>query len=157
MQDLLGLEDIWVQDIERGNAVRLTTLQSAYSPVWSPDGKYVVFASASKGSGSTNAGIFRIRADGSGDPQRLSEAFGFPSSISPDGKRLVAEGGNPFSAMDVWTMLIDGPSVNLKAGAVSARARVSPTGVFARWPLAGMRVARDRDRGGLCGDLPALR
>jgi hypothetical protein len=65
-----GNADIWVQDIERDTAVRLTSLPGANgAPLWTPDGKYIVFLSANQPS----AGIYRTRADGSGEPQRLAK------------------------------------------------------------------------------------
>src|SRR5260370_29202653 len=59
-----------------------------------------------------NAGIFRTRADGSGEPQRLAERpadgeVAFPSSIYPDGKRLAMSSIGRGFAADIWTALIE--------------------------------------------------
>jgi dipeptidyl aminopeptidase/acylaminoacyl peptidase len=105
------LSEIWVQDIERDTAVRLTSLPGANgAPLWTPDGKYIVFMSANQPS----AGIYRTQTDGSGEPQRLAEAVEganavFPSSVSPDGKRLALStlGGRGFAA-DISTAPIEG-------------------------------------------------
>ena len=105
------LADIWVQNIERDTAVRLTSLPGTNGvPLWTPDGKYIVFLSSNQ----PNAGIYRTRADGSGEPQRLTErptggeVTGLPSSVSPDGKRLlVSSTGRGFGA-NIWTAPIEG-------------------------------------------------
>jgi serine/threonine-protein kinase len=92
--------DLWIQDVQRGTSVRLTSLAgSSNSPVWSPDGKYIVF----RVSNQPDAGIYVIRSDGSTQPQRLLNSDGFPSAFSPDGSRLVLQSGNPFTAMEVMT------------------------------------------------------
>ena len=35
--------DLWIYDWQRGIKTRLTNGQNAYNPVWSPDGRFVVF------------------------------------------------------------------------------------------------------------------
>jgi Tol biopolymer transport system component len=67
--------------------------------VWSVDGKYIVFRAANQ----PNAGIYGIRSDGSSEPQRLAKVDASPVAFSPDGTRLVLQGGNPFTAMEVMT------------------------------------------------------
>lgn len=104
---------IWVEDTERDTAVRLTSLPGmSGSPVWTPDGKHIVFWSANQPS----AGLYWARADGSGEPQQLTERqteqgeLGkSPSSFSLDGKRLAmyAIGRRAFAA-DIWTESIEG-------------------------------------------------
>ena len=45
-----GEEDIWIWDLERETLTRLTfSPRSDISPVWSPDGRTVFFASATGG------------------------------------------------------------------------------------------------------------
>src|SRR5215831_9807397 len=74
-------QNVWVYDFERDSKTRLTEGQNSY-PVWSPDGKFVVFHGL--------GGMFWTRADGAGKPQPLthSKAVQLPFSFSPDGKRL---------------------------------------------------------------------
>jgi len=105
MGDVLVNEELWVQDLERNTSVRLTSLGGvSTSPLWSPDGKYILFAH------SPNEGIYRVHADGAGEPERLAkvETATFLSSISPDGKRLAFATGNPFTAMQVSTAPLEG-------------------------------------------------
>jgi serine/threonine-protein kinase len=81
--------DIWVKDLERDTTSRLTHLPGRNNhPVWTPDGKGIVFASYFRDA----PGIFWIRADGVGEAQRLTETENktgqSPTSFSPDGTRL---------------------------------------------------------------------
>jgi serine/threonine-protein kinase len=58
-------QDIWIYDIERDSMTRLTLgTQTFVSPVWSPDGRFIIC-------GSIGNGLFWFRADGGGQPQPL--------------------------------------------------------------------------------------
>ena len=60
--------DVWIYDLARGTLSPLTTDPAEdYSPLWTPDGSQVVFASAR---GDTQ-GLYRRNADGSGDAEQL--------------------------------------------------------------------------------------
>jgi eukaryotic-like serine/threonine-protein kinase len=100
MGDVLANEDLWIQDLERNTSVRLTSLGGvSSSSLWSPDGKYILFAHQ------PNDSINRVHADGAGEPQQLAkvETATFPSSISPDGKRVALVTGNPFTGTEIST------------------------------------------------------
>ena len=81
--------EIYVIDADGGNEQRLTeNRKNEWGPVWSPDGKRIVFASDRKGD-IVNLEIYVMDADGD-DPQRITENRihdTFPS-WSPDGKRI---------------------------------------------------------------------
>ena len=63
-----GSQDIWVYDSQRDAMTRLTFGGAPYrAPIWSPDGRYVVFSSVGNG-------IFQARADGASQPQALIES-----------------------------------------------------------------------------------
>src|SRR5208282_5753922 len=81
-----------------------------YYPVWSPDGRYVVF-------GRSGTGLFSARADGVGQPQALTESKRnqWPSSISPDGKQL-AYVEESTAGLQIWTVPIDYGGGRLSAG-----------------------------------------
>jgi eukaryotic-like serine/threonine-protein kinase len=104
-----SIADLWIYDWRRGSKTRLTDSQDVYAyPVWSPDGRYVVFSSS--------RGIFWTRADGAGRPQPLtvSKALQFPMSFTPDGRRLVFSELNPAGGL-IRTVLLDESSGQLNA------------------------------------------
>ena len=97
-----GHEDIWVQDLERDTASRVTLLPGRnQSPLWTPDGRNLIFWSSNPAA----PGIYLIRADGSGVAQRLSEAKTEQAqpSISPDGKRLAIAQTSAGGGVEIWT------------------------------------------------------
>ena len=100
--------DLWVYDWKRGSKTRLTDGKVVYSPVWSPDGRYVVFSSS--------GGMFWTRADGAGKPQPLtaSNALQYPTSFTPDGRRLVFYELDPAGGL-IRTVLLDATSGLLRA------------------------------------------
>jgi Tol biopolymer transport system component len=128
--DALGRGDIWVQDLERNAITRLTSLPGAsQSPLWSTDGKYIVFSVRHQ----PNAGLYWIRSDGAGEPQQVAKTeIGSPSSFSPDGKRLALQGGNPFTAVEVWTAPVEAAADHLRLGQgeLLLRARGFPMPAF---------------------------
>ena len=79
--------DIYKVSAKGGEAVQLTT-QDSYesSPVWSPDGKQIAFASDRFG----NTDVFVMPANG-GSARRLTtnSASEIPSAFTPDGKFIV--------------------------------------------------------------------
>jgi Tol biopolymer transport system component/tRNA A-37 threonylcarbamoyl transferase component Bud32 len=102
-------QDVWVYDIERDSMTRHTFgTQTFVSPVWSPDGRFIIC-------GSIGNGLFWFRADGGGQPQPLNgnKGIAFPHAISSDGKRLVYY--EVSGAPQIWTVTLD-QSEGLKAG-----------------------------------------
>ena len=59
--------DMWIESLTNGTSVRLTQSNDNYNPIWSPDGKWLVF---SRGIPFSN--IYRRPADGSGVEERLT-------------------------------------------------------------------------------------
>jgi serine/threonine-protein kinase len=92
----------WAQN----RMTRLTFLKSGatVSPAWTPDGKHLVFLVASQEL--SGPGIYWMRTDGAGEPQRLLEGQNLaPSSFSPDGKRLAYT--HPPPDYGIWILPLD--------------------------------------------------
>jgi Tol biopolymer transport system component len=84
----LGMEGhIWVRDLERGTAMKLTSEGRSELAVWTPDGKRVAFDWLESGV----PNLYWQPADGSAPMERLtrSEAIQWPGCWTPDGKTLV--------------------------------------------------------------------
>jgi serine/threonine protein kinase len=80
-----GSEDTWIYDWKRDTMTRLTFGPGrAIHAIWFPDGRHLVYLG--------DDGLFWMRADGSGKPQRLTQTSGgdLPTSFTPDGKWLTA-------------------------------------------------------------------
>jgi serine/threonine-protein kinase len=92
-------------DISRRTLTPLMHEGVSGSPIWTPDGNWIVFGLISNGTGD----LVRIAADGSGAAERLatSEVYPIPSSFTPDGKELVFLDWAP-EASDIRVLPLDG-------------------------------------------------
>jgi Tol biopolymer transport system component len=102
-----GRNDIWLFDLARGVPTRFTTdPASDSSPLWSPDGTQIVFASTRQGI----ADLYLKRASGAGNEELLlrSEETKVPDDWSPDGKFIVYESRNPKTKLDLWLLPTSG-------------------------------------------------
>lgn len=70
--------DIWVYDIQRQTLSRRTFNAEAVSPIWSPDGRSIVYESV------LDNAIYRINSDGTGEPELLIEQRNSNERITPD-------------------------------------------------------------------------
>jgi Tol biopolymer transport system component len=99
-------DDVWVKALDRDTPSRLSFLPGQNrSPVWTPDGKNIVFASTNPAA----PGLYWIRSDGSGEPQRLSDGKlnEQPYSFSPDGKRLAFSQTGNAGTPDIFTAPVE--------------------------------------------------
>jgi Tol biopolymer transport system component len=101
---------IWIHDWRRGSKTRLTLGSDvATFPVWTPDGKYLVFRSVK--------GMSWARADGADKPQPLTmtNMVQSPTSFTPDGKRLVFFEQHTGGSAEIRTIKIENDSGQLRA------------------------------------------
>ena len=100
-----GLADIWIYGFHGEAPIRLTFDGSNHGPVWSPDGKHIVYFTQSKG----NYTIMWTRADGAGEPQPLLQSKNFLAthSFSPDGRRVAFTETTAETRGDIWALPLD--------------------------------------------------
>jgi Tol biopolymer transport system component len=102
-----GNSDIWLMDVLRGGLTRLTFEPSIeLSPVWSPDGKRVAYAT-------TRTGPYNIYAkpsSGAGAEEMLTQgtANKYTQDWSRDGRFLLYFEINPTKARDLWALPLTG-------------------------------------------------
>ena len=97
--------DIWIVE-PNGAEARLTWDASQHnaSPIWSTDGKSVVFSSTRNG----KPGLYQKLADGSGADELLFESDlpKAPMSWSPDNKHIVFGVQDPKTGADLWLLTL---------------------------------------------------
>jgi serine/threonine-protein kinase len=106
--------DIWLYELGRGSMTRLTVGGGYSNPLWTVDGRYLLFRALSQ----RTRGIWWIRADGIGQPQSLMESNNpqLPWSFPADGKRLAFNELSPANIDDIWTVPVETGSSGLRAG-----------------------------------------
>jgi Tol biopolymer transport system component len=125
------IANIWVFDLATGASTQITSDSvNALSPVWSPDGSQIVYASVQAAS----LGLYRIAANGTGNAELLYQlpgnGIGFVTSWSADGRFLSFSAGNP---PNLYVLALAGGPENRKAIEVVPRGvygRFSPDGRF---------------------------
>jgi Tol biopolymer transport system component len=98
---------IWIKDLDRDAPTRITFLDGVNDyPVWTPDGHSIVFYS----NRSDRPGIYQVRADGGGEPKRMSDGshIEHPYSFSPDGKHLAVTVTGAGGSQDIAVASVDG-------------------------------------------------
>ena len=132
---------VWVYDWTRDSLSRLTFDPAGdWKPVWTPDGRRIVFASDRADKSTDN--LFWQRADGTGEIQRLTDSAHaqMPESWHPSGKFLGFTESNPKTGLDVMILPMDGneaagwkpgtPTVFLNSPFMEQEPMFSPDG---RW------------------------
>jgi len=124
--------DVWMIEPARGTTSRFTFDPAVdSSPVWSPDGSQIAWASTRGGVD----GIWLKSAGGLGQEQQIAKPgpFTAPLDWSRDGKWLLYSVVDPRSGVDLWALPMTGehtPQLVLQTQFNEARARFSPDG---RW------------------------
>ena len=128
--------DLWRYDLVSGSSTRLT-LDGGGSPVWSPDGKRIVYASGTN----TPSNLYLIDGGGSGKPERLttSEFSQTPASWAA-GTNTIAFLQRPTpDTFGIYALPMDGPDAGkpklfLESRFALASPELSPDG---RWMAYG--------------------
>jgi serine/threonine-protein kinase len=104
--------EVWVYEWARDTLSRVTFLNDAQKPVWTPDGQRVAFVSTRGTNGALN--LFWQRADGTGEVQRLTESPFSQGvwSFHPSGKFLAYHENNPETRDDILILPIDGDELS---------------------------------------------
>jgi hypothetical protein len=124
---------IWVWDLKRQMESRVTFSQKTdENPVWSPDGRQLVFSSSRNGSFYQ---LYRQDASGAGEAERLLqiEKHADPLDWSPDGRYVVYREMNKGTGWDLMLLPLHGdrtPIPLLQSPHSDSDARFSPDG---RW------------------------
>jgi tricorn protease-like protein len=126
--------DVWTYDLSQGSPIRLTLISRDDFPMWSPDGRSIVFNSVRKG----HWDLYRKAADGSGVEELLyaDDREKYPNSLTPDGKILlfVTLDGNASTGQWAVPLSQESPGATLKPTQVlpagTRFAKFSPDG---RW------------------------
>jgi serine/threonine-protein kinase len=99
--------DVWVWELTRRTLTRFT-FGPAYDgwPVWTPDGQRILFASERGG----HRNLYAQAADGTGSIERLSDTANQqqPTSVTPDGMRLIFHQSTPTAGIDIMQLTLDG-------------------------------------------------
>jgi Tol biopolymer transport system component len=127
-------QDIWITDLERQTESRFTFQQwTDDDPVWSPDGKTIVFDSRPDGI----PNLYRKIASGTGTEELLlkSTVLNTPLDYSSDGKYVLYQFIDPRTHEDLWVLPINGDSAGkpfpyIHTAASEYSAKFSPDG---RW------------------------
>jgi eukaryotic-like serine/threonine-protein kinase len=135
VQILEGTIGLWLYDFSRGTLAPLvTSAGSSQVPVWTPDGRRVIY----RGTRTGTRNLWWKATDGSGDEERLSAKDGVvqtPGSVSPDGEWLVFEEVGGGRGYDIFAMRLSGdrtPRPLVASSANERNPRISPDG---RWLL----------------------
>ncbi len=99
--------DIWTKDVATGAMNRMTFAGTNRSPVWTRDGKRLIFASTQ---GGTHFQLHSMPADGSRPPELLvpSPVQVLPNSVSPDGRVLAVNYLKEGDDSDIYMLSLEG-------------------------------------------------
>ena len=123
--------DIWIWDFARATLARFT-FDPGFDqyPVWTPDGRFLMFDASRSGIG----GLYRQPVDGSAPAELLTSSKNpqFTQAVSPDGQQLVFREDSEQTGQDLMVMTLAArrPRPLVQTTAQERNAEISPDG---RW------------------------
>jgi Tol biopolymer transport system component len=102
-----GTQDLWIFDIARGLRTRFTfDPADDVSPLWSPDGSALIFASNRKG----HYDLYRKALDGASEEEALLASDGdkYPFAWAAGGRTLIFEEVGKDAGLEVRALALDG-------------------------------------------------
>ncbi len=122
-------DEVWTYDIAR-SAPSQVTFEGGTAPVWTPDGRRIVFSSSRNGP----AALFWKPADGSGSDERLttSQRAAIPGSASLDGRTVAFVESDLSGGRDILLLNTDDRTSRpfVKAPPDGTAPALSPDGQF---------------------------
>ncbi len=103
----VALKTLQIYEWQRDATTKLPSSQPfANSPVWSPDGSHIAFATQNV---DASMSLQWVRSDGARSAQELLSSNNSlrPYSFSPDSKRLAFSEESPETGPDLWTLPLD--------------------------------------------------
>jgi len=126
-----GFPDLWLHDLARGTASRLTFNSKANEyPIWSPDGSHIVFSSSRDG----GLNLYQKAVSGNAKEEALDKAplLKKPVDWSRDGRYIIEEIiGASKTGFDIWVLPLFGdrkPFPYVQTEFVERWAKLSPNG-----------------------------
>ncbi len=99
--------DVWLYDMAQHTRTRLTFDQSGHRPIWTPDGRRIVYSRGQFSQGD----LYWIPADGTGPAESLLVApeDQWAGDITPDGRTLLFRSGGAGPVRSIHTLSLQGP------------------------------------------------
>ena len=141
--DIPNSDDVWLINLASGASSRLTFDGGSYSPVWSPDGRYIAFGTQRHLTNSVIDAVFRKAAAGTGDAELLFRGrfTTYPSDWSRNGQFIIYVERDRATKNDLWALPLDAerkPIPLVRTNGDDALGRLSPDG---RWLAAASDVS----------------
>src|SRR6266702_5830047 len=99
--------DVWLYDMAQHTRTRLTFDQSGHRPIWTPDGRRIVYSRGQFSQGD----LYWIPADGTGpaEPLLVAPEDQWAGDVTPDGRTLLFRSGGGGPARSIHTLSLEGP------------------------------------------------
>jgi Tol biopolymer transport system component len=126
----IGTSSVWLVDFSRGTETRFTFgSANAENPIWSPDGKRVLFASNTSG----HYDLYQKATNGATGKELLlkSDETKFATSVSRDERFLLYYSIDPKTQRDLWVLPLEGdkkPFLFLRTAFNESDGHFSPDG-----------------------------